>query len=130
MIKESNSKAAKYAAEKLNEFIAKSGELVSEEEEEFRKEKCDGCQFNGIVEPLPGVKVKGCTACQCPFASKRRMKWIPRLKDSNDKPLSAMEILQMKVYGKFNRKRVVKKIIKCAHPDGDRWAGFEQQENQ
>lgn len=118
-------KGEKYVAEKLNEFIAKSGDLVTPEEEAFRINKCKGCEYNGIVEPVPGIKVEGCTKCQCPFGSKRKMKSIPRLKNKEDAPLTAMELIKIKVYGIFDKQRLETKIIKCSHPDGNKWAGFK-----
>ena len=78
---------------KMLELIVEAGERVSEEQELERKKICDGCEYNGRVEPMPGVIRDGCRECGCPFESKRVMRSL------------------------------LGRRIKCTHPvEGNKWA--------
>lgn len=62
------------------ETVLKSGSRVSEAQAEARIKICNTanngspCEFNGIVEPAPMLKVSGCTHCGCPFETKPKIK--------------------------------------------------------
>lgn len=70
-----------FAARILSSTIKQGGTLVSPEQAIARIEVCKGnpetgakkCDFAGVVEPLPFLKMEGCTNCGCPFATKPHM---------------------------------------------------------
>jgi len=83
-------------------LVKAAGTVVSDEHGEARIERCKTlnggrpCQYAGIVEPLPAMKMEGCTLCGCPFATKPKMKTIAG------------------------------KTITCPHPAGNQWAEIDE----
>jgi len=61
----------------INWNLKKGGKLADENQIKERLEVCYGCEKKGIVEPLPLVKMEGCTECDCPLATKARFTEIP-----------------------------------------------------
>lgn len=114
-----------FVMDNITSFIHAEGELVPEDIAEKRKSVCRSCPFVGIVEPLPGLKVEGCTICGCPLATKAHMKTMLRPKDKAGEPLSFDEIIEMKTNGLFNRKDFVNEKIVCPHPDGNKWKNLK-----
>lgn len=74
-------KILNFATRILSETIKHGGTLVSPEQAQARINVCKGdpesgtprCDFEGIVEPVPFLKMEGCTNCGCPFSTKPHM---------------------------------------------------------
>lgn len=95
--KERVQKKYRQGVEKVFEWMRELGGVVSDDWEAARAAECDGCEYNGEVEPLPGIIVPGCTHCGCPFETKRTMR-------------SVFGILK----------------IKCTHPHGNKWSQIDK----
>lgn len=63
-----------FASRILSETIKHGGSLVSPEQAQERINICTSCEFLGTVEPLPFLKMEGCTKCGCPMSTKPHMK--------------------------------------------------------
>ena len=111
----------KYALDKLIKFIKVGGKTVTNEQAEARKDVCKGCEFFGEVEPLPKLKMDGCQKCGCPSATKAHMKTIHRAIGKENEPLSITEMLKLKTKGLLGNQETFEQIIKCPHPDGNKW---------
>ena len=70
----------KFAREVLAEIVKKGGELVEPEIAQKRIDICRGCDKVGEVEPIPFIKMEGCTICGCPLATKPHMKNVIDIK--------------------------------------------------
>lgn len=92
-----------FVANTLFETIKKGGKLVPVQQAEARIEVCRGCSLSGMVEPLPGLVVEGCTECGCPFATKPYM-------------FNYLSPSQGKIV-----------LIECPHPEGNKWEVIDQQ---
>lgn len=61
----------------INWNLKRGGKLADKKQVEERLKVCSGCEKKGTVEPLPLVKMEGCTVCDCPLATKARFTEIP-----------------------------------------------------
>lgn len=118
-------KFKRWAFDNLVECIKAEGTLVSKEQAEARTNKCKGCMYEGIVNPLPKLEGPGCLKCGCPFATKAWMNTILRRAENVGDPLTFEEIIELKSLGKFNKSKFVEEIIVCPHPDGNQWASID-----
>jgi len=88
----------KFAREVLAEVVKRGGELVSPEIASKRLEICGVCDEAGKVEPIPFLKMDGCTLCGCPFSTKPHMKNVIDIKTLSltvvDCPLKKWETIQ------------------------------------
>ena len=101
--------------------------MISEEWELARTERCEGCEFNGMVSPdgiLPPSE--GCFACSCPFATKRRMYKHYRKKGKEDEPLTPAELLTIKALKGVLPSMFEEVTTKCTHPDGNKWEDVDK----
>lgn len=115
----------KWIAKRFAEIIKKGGTLVSEEQAEARLNECSTCPHAGVVEPVPGLEMEGCTICTCPFATKAHMFDIFRSKD-HEEHLTFEEVAEIIAKGMTGQK-LEKQIITCPHPDGNKWASIDNQ---
>lgn len=108
----------KFALNKLMEFVFAGAVMAPKELGDKRVEICNKCKYKGIVEPLPLLKMPGCTICGCPFSTKPYLLEIPRVEDKLGEPLTLTEIIE----SKLSRSELVMEKIICPHPNGDMWA--------
>lgn len=86
----------------FSEAIKNFGKLTIEDHAKARINKCktleDGkpCRYHGEVNPVPSLKLEGCTKCGCPFATKPFMLTFMGLK------------------------------VECPHPEGNQWAEIDE----
>lgn len=106
-------------------FLNSNGVMVSAEHEKERAKICDGCEYNGRVKPtilLP--EMDGCTACGCPFETKRKQLQFNRMVGREDLPLDEKEIAEILLYKGTDKVKLIK--IECSHPEGNKWAEIDK----
>ena len=90
--------AKEFVSSTINNMVSLGGDIVTPQEYLRRLNICNGCDRQGEVEPVPFVKMFGCTVCKCPSATKPRFKTYFSLK-------------QFKII-----------LATCPHPiEGDKW---------
>ena len=68
--------------QKMLDLVSAGAEKVPEEWAMERIKVCQGgCEYYGTVEPLPKMKMPGCTECGCPSATKPHLRTIKRAKN-------------------------------------------------
>ena len=110
-----------FGFKKLFDFVKVGGKSVTPKQAEARKEICRKCPRFGIVQPVPGLKMEGCKICGCPSITKPHMKTIMRAIGKQNDPLSISEMLELKTKGLLKNHKKTEQIIKCPHPDGNKW---------
>lgn len=105
-----------FVQRELANFIIKQGIPAAKEQAEERMKICQGCEFRGLVEPLPTLKMEGCTKCGCPLATKTKMRKIKRELNAKNENLTPQEITRLKMGKAYKMED-----IKCPHPDGNKW---------
>lgn len=81
----------------INKMVSLGGTMVTEKEYNQRLEACRSCDKAGTVEPLPTVKMEGCTLCKCPLGTKPRFD----------------------TYYSVSKLKVIK--AECPHESGNKW---------
>lgn len=59
-----------FVIDTLGKIIQAGGESVTDKVYQERLKICKGCPKAGIVQPVPTIKIEGCTLCGCPFRTK------------------------------------------------------------
>ena len=69
-----------WAFTKMFNFVRAGAKLVKKEQYQARIDICKKCPRFGIVEPIDGIKLEGCTECGCPAITKPKIYSMPREK--------------------------------------------------
>ncbi len=72
-----NTALGKFVSGFIRWNLKRGGKLADQNQIKERRKVCDGCEKKGIVEPLPLVKMEGCTVCDCPIETKTMFTEIP-----------------------------------------------------
>lgn len=108
--------------EKFRMLLDTGSNRVTDEHAFARIEICISCEKYGIVEPLPGMIMHGCTLCGCPSATKPYFEYVMRTLDKGGEPLSLEEFFRIRLKPGI---KTFKEEIKCPHPDGNKWADID-----
>ena len=54
----------------LGDVVRNGGKIATKEHYLARMAICEGCEYKGMVRPLPAISAVGCTKCKCPLVTK------------------------------------------------------------
>lgn len=119
--------AKEYAFKLLFDFVKVGGKSATPEHAAARKKICDSCPLFGVVEPVPGLKMNGCTQCGCPSATKPHMITLMRAIDKDGQSFTVSEMVELKMKKILGSTEKIEQKIKCPHPDGNKWENVDRQ---
>lgn len=112
-----------FAAKVISRMIRNNCELLDDNSEQFRErvKVCMSCPHFGIVNPLPTVKLHGCTICNCPVVTKAKVKVMMRPIESVGESLNTKEVIFAPLVGK----NFVPEVVRCSDKSKDRWSSVD-----
>lgn len=111
-----------WKVDQFEKFIKRGGTKVSPEHQEARMNICNSCEKKVIMKvhsELPELET--CGACECPLSTKSWMLTYFRKIGQEDQSLTPKELIELTLFRKINPSKFHEVIIKCDHPDGNKW---------
>lgn len=72
-----NTALGKFVSGFISWNLKRGGKMATQSQIKERRNVCNNCENKGTVEPLPLVRMDGCTICECPIETKTLFTEIP-----------------------------------------------------